>query len=46
MNSYKLQPHAKSSLQRITTTSSDFNQFRRKGFLLVDKTARINPKSK
>lgn len=42
MDSYKLQPLAKSSLQRITTTSSDFNQFRRKGFLLVDKTARIN----
>lgn len=42
MNSYKLQPHAKSSLQRITTTSSDFNQFRRKGYLFVDKTALIN----
>ena len=42
MDSYKLQSLAKSSLQRITTTSSDFNQFRRKGFLLVDKTAYLN----
>ena len=42
MDSYKLQPDAKSQLQPITTVLSEFNQFRRKGFLLVDKTARIN----
>ena len=33
---------AKSQLQPITTTLSKFNQIRREGFLLVDKTARIN----
>ena len=42
MNSYKLQPHAKSSLQPITTVLSEFNRFREEGFLLVDKTALIN----
>lgn len=42
MNSYKLQPHAKSSLQPITTVLSEFNRFREEGFLLVDKTAYLN----
>ena len=42
MDSYKLQPHAKSQLQKITTVLSDFKQFRRKGYLLVDKTAYLN----
>lgn len=42
MDSYKLQPHAKSSLQPITTVLSEFNRFREEGFLLVDKTALIN----
>ncbi len=37
-----MQLHAKSQLQPITTTLSKFNQIRREGFLLVDKTARIN----
>ena len=31
MDSYKLQPDAKSQLQPITTVLSEFNQFRRKG---------------
>ena len=38
----KMQLYDKSPLQDITTTSSDFNQIRDEGFLLVDKTARIN----
>ena len=42
MDSYKLQPDAKSQLQPITTVLSEFNQFRRKGYLFVDKTALIN----
>lgn len=42
MDSYKLQPHAKSQLQPITTVLSEFNRFREEGFLLVDKTALIN----
>ena len=39
---FTLKPLAKSSLQPINVTSSDFNQLRKEGFLLVDKTARIN----
>ena len=42
MESYKMQLQDKSPLQDITTTSSDFNEIRDEGFLLVDKTARIN----
>ena len=42
MGSYDLQSLFKSPLQKITTTSSNFNRIRRKGFLLVDKTAHIN----
>ena len=37
-----MKPYDKSPLQDITTTSSDFNEIRDEGFLLVDKTARIN----
>ena len=42
MGSYNLQSLSKSPLQKINTTSSNFNLIRRKGFLLVDKTERIN----
>ena len=42
MGSYNLQSFAKSPLQPITTTSSDFNEIRDEGYLFVDKTARIN----
>lgn len=42
MKPFTLKPLAKSSLQPINVTSSDFNQIRKEGFLFVDKTARIN----